>query len=151
MLQARVAASVPPGRYVIQVTSVSTAGNYSVSYSLNVVQQQGIPPHDVTVAVHDVYGIPVSGASVTFEMGGWSDTLQTSGSGTVVFGNIPPGPYNVTVSYMGASSVLYGDASVSQLGVTIVLSPPVALTIGGFVVVSALVVLVRRLRKPPVI
>ncbi|HEV2226684.1 MAG TPA: carboxypeptidase-like regulatory domain-containing protein [Nitrososphaerales archaeon] len=139
--------SLPVGRYTIFISSVSSNGNSSAYYSFNVVPQLGPPPHDVTIVVRDIYGLAVPGASVKLNIAGWSGTANTMGSGTVVFAQVPGGPYNVTVTYMGASSVLSGDSfNNHQLNVTVVLSPPVALSSAVFVLILTAVLLRRRLR-----
>jgi hypothetical protein len=139
--------NLPVGKYSILITSVSSNGNNSVLYSFNLVPQLGLPPHDVTIVVHDIYGIPVSGVSVTLNIAGWAGTAVTKGSGTVVFARVPAGAYNATVNYLGASSVLSGDSfNNHELDVIVVLSPPVAVTSGVLVLIFAFLILRRRLR-----
>lgn len=139
--------NLPVGKYTILITSVSSDGNSSAYYSFSVIPQLGLPPHDVTIVVRDIYGLAVPGASITLNVAGWSGTADTQGSGTVVFARVPAGPYNVTVTYMGASSVLSGDSfNNHQLDVTVVLSPPVALSSGVLVLIIAAVILRRRMR-----
>jgi hypothetical protein len=136
-LIAQASPNLAPGNYDVVITSVSSSGNYSIVYSLNVAQPPRNLQHDVTVVVRDIYGIPVSGASVILNEAGSSASAETKGSGTVVFHLVPAGAYNVTVSYFGGSSVLSGDSNSPELDVIVVLSPPVAITGIVFVLIIA--------------
>jgi hypothetical protein len=141
---------VPAGKYNLVIDSFSKDGNQSIAYSLTV-EQQVASPHSVTIVVQDVYGMPVSGAAVTLNLGSWTPTLQTGSSGTVVFSSVPASPFNATVSYMGASAVLTGNSlSNPRLEVTVVLSPPVAISAGLVVLAIASVTFLRLRRRSPV-
>lgn len=135
-----------PGTYSVVIGAISKGGNQSIAYTLTV-RQAATTSHNVTVVVRDIYGVPVSGAQVTLNMAGWSPTLKTGGSGAVVFASVPAGPFNATISYMGASATLSGNStSDPALNVTVVLSPPVAISAGVFVLVGAALYL-GRIRK----
>jgi hypothetical protein len=141
--------NIAPGKYSVTIGSISKDGNESVTYDLTVEQASTATPtsHSVTIVVHDIYGMPVSGALVTLSLAGWSPSLMTGSSGTVVFLQVPASAFNVTVTYMGASTLLSGNSLENpQLEVTVVLSPPVALTVGLLVVGASAVFLFRRLR-----
>ena len=99
-----------PGAYILAVKFVSQAGNYSVDLPLTVLQPVH-SPHDATVQVEDFFGIPVGGAAVTVQFADGSALTQTTnGTGFTTFKNVTAGPFNVTVAYMGVSSVYSGNS-----------------------------------------
>jgi len=147
MLVLNASENVAPGEYHVTIGSISKDGNESITYALTVEQRSttNSASHSVTIVVHDIYGMPVSGAMVTLSLAGWSPSLQTGGSGTVVFASVPVGQFNATVTYMGASTVLSGNSLTNPvLDVTVVLSPPVALSAAMIVLLIASVTLWRR-------
>lgn len=142
--------NIAPGEYSVVIGSISKDGNESVTFALTVEQASitSSTSHSVTIVVHDIYGMPVSGALVTLNLAGWSPSLRTGSSGTVVFASVPAGPFNATVTYMGASTVLSGNSlSNPELDVTVVLSPPVAISAALVVLLIASVTLWRRKRS----
>jgi hypothetical protein len=141
--------SAMPGSYPITVSSVSTAGNYSATYMLSVAKT--VTPVDlVSIQVRDIYGSPIPGAKVLLTFAdGVSQSKITNGSGVVEFTPAPPGQFTVTVSYMGLTNTMAGNANYSPtLYATMILSYPVALTIGTFGTVVLIALGIRRLKRP---
>ncbi|MDA4125457.1 MAG: carboxypeptidase-like regulatory domain-containing protein [Thaumarchaeota archaeon] len=103
--------------------------------------------YDATIIVKDLLGFPVGGAGVTVTLAnGTVLHTVTGGDGTVNLRMIPLGTYRATVTNLGTSSSISGDASVqSTAEVHISLSYS---TIGGIILVIVLVViaivLIRR-------
>jgi hypothetical protein len=143
----QLAPNAPPGVYTVLITTVSNAGNASTSYSLYLAKT-GTALHYVTVAVHDIFGIPVTGASVTLDLAGRIASTQTSANGTVMFSQMPSSPFNATISFWGASSVLSGNSAGNpEIDVTVVMSYPVALSAGLLILVPVIIILLLRIRR----
>jgi hypothetical protein len=106
--------------------------------------------YSATVKVVDLFGLPISGAiaQITFENGTVSQT-QSGSDGVIRLGLLPRGGFHATVSNLGVSSVLDGDASVQdQFQVQLPLSLPlIAVVVVVVVLVIAGIVLLLRARR----
>lgn len=101
-----------------------------------------------TVKVTDVYGVPISGATVRLSTGnGMNITGKTGPSGTVTFEQVPLGTYAGTVTYLGVSAGITSSAvGNNATTVTLVLSYPFFLTLIIFGVLATFLVYRRRRR-----
>jgi len=91
------------------ITAVTPDGNASVTYMLNVIE---MPVHSyrVVVQVHDIYGEPLEGATVSLAVQGATFTDTTNSTGSATFTKLPAGTVKVTATYMGVSTVVTGSS-----------------------------------------
>lgn len=98
--------------------------------------------------VTDLFGLAVQGAEVSAKLAnGTTETRTTDSNGVAVFGLIPIGTYQATVSNLGAYTSTSADASVqSEATATIAVSLPV---LGAVFFVAALMIgtLLLRMRR----
>jgi len=108
--------------------------------------------YDATIVVKDPLGLPIGGADCAITLAnGTTIHASTSGDGTLVLRQIPIGTFQGTVSSLGQTSTLSGDAAVQGT-----VEDRLALswgTISVFVVLLAIVILavvfiLHRYRKP---
>ena len=124
--------------------------NYVVSSPLTVAVNSRV--YDATISVKDPLGLPVGGAGLTITLAnGTTIHTSTSGDGTATLRMIPLGTYQGTVSALGVTSALSGDASTQgtvvahtalSWGVLLLVVIVLAVVIGVFF-------LFRRYRRPP--
>jgi hypothetical protein len=98
-----------------------------------------------TVKVVDIYGLPVSGATVKLVPWSGARLEETTGAnGTVTFAQVPLGTYSGTVTYMGLTAgISSANVGNNASTVTVVLSYPILLSAG----VLSLLVAVLAFRK----
>ena len=106
-----------------------------------------LPIYDEVIHVTDIYGLPISGATVTMSVGNQIQEVLTDSTGLAVFRQVPLGYLNGTVRYLGFS----GDLQISIPGghteyVVVTLSYPVLATIFSILVVGTLFA-VRSVRR----
>jgi hypothetical protein len=143
------APDTPTGSYPINITATSNKGHtYSSTLTVRV-NHLSAPSYKVTVRVDDIYGQPLGGASVTLSMPGFSKSVVTGSDGEASFANVTSGQFNATVSYMGVSNVVAGNSlDDSTLYVTMVLSYPLLIPLGAFLLLATAVTYLRwRKRK----
>jgi hypothetical protein len=107
---------------------------------------------DANLKVTDYLGIPVLGAQVTFNLANETTIQLTTGSdGTLSLGLIPMGTFRASISYLGTTTEVNGDASVEPtITVKIFASYPTFSLIGGGIIIVAVgYVLVRLYRRSP--
>ncbi|MGP8125940.1 MAG: hypothetical protein ACLQEQ_08810 [Nitrososphaerales archaeon] len=126
-------APVVPAQYT--VTSPLTATVYARVY-------------DATIVVKDPFGLPVGGASAAITLAnGTTIQATTAGNGSILLRMIPLGTYHGTVSYLGLSSSVSGDASIqSSVGVGVSLSYPVLITLVAVIVLIVVAIIIIRRR-----
>ncbi len=102
---------------------------------------------EAKIHVVDLLGLSVGGAKVqTTLANGTTMTEESESNGTVRLGLIPKGNFKATVSYLGVSTSLNGDASLTQSSVArIPLSlAVVGVIVGGIALIGAAVFFIRR-------
>ena len=143
----------------LQVVSVTWHGvnvapvhpdNYVVTSPLTLALSARV--YDATIVVKDPLGLPIGGADCAITLAnGTTIHASTSGDGTLTLRQIPIGTFQGTVSSMGQTSTLSGDAAVQGT-----VEDRLALswgTISMFVVLLVIVILavvfiLRRYRRP---
>ncbi|MDG7005373.1 MAG: carboxypeptidase regulatory-like domain-containing protein, partial [Nitrososphaerota archaeon] len=114
----------------------------SVSITYNVASPLSPKIHarvyDATLKVTDYLGIPISGAKTDVNLANGTQVSATTGSdGTVLIPEIPLGTFSASVSYLGVSTHLQGDASTQSVTV---LQSPVSYPTMGIIAVAMIVV-----------
>ena len=103
--------------------------------------------YDVTIVVRDPFGLAVGGAGATITLAnGTTVHTATAGNGSILLRMIPLGTYHGTVTNLGLSSSISGDASV-QSSITVRVSLSYSVVIAMVVVIAlvvAAVVIIRR-------
>jgi hypothetical protein len=122
---------------------------YGVSFPLTITVNARV--YDVTIMVEDPLGLAVGGADASITLAnGTSLHASSGGDGTIPLHLIPGGTFQVTVSTLGFSSMLSGNAAVqSTVVVHLPLSWPtilVLVTVVVLVVVGTALALRRRTR-----
>jgi len=124
--------------------------NYVVSSPLTVAIDARV--YEATIAVKDTLGLPIGGAECAVTLAnGTMIRASTSGDGTLALGEIPIGTFQGTVSSLGQTSTLSGDAAAQG---TVVVN--LALSWGTIfvfvallaIVIFAVVFVLRRYRRP---
>ena len=110
---------------------------YVVNASVNEVILDRV--FDANIKVTDYLGTPISGAQVTFNLANGTTIRSTTGSdGTLSLGLIPIGTFRVTISYLGTTTEVNGDASVEPtVTVKVFASYPTFSLIGGVATIVA--------------
>jgi hypothetical protein len=125
------------------------AAQYSVSGSATTTIKALV--YDATVKASDALGFPVSGATVKMTLAnGTVITGSTGGDGTFVAPAIPLGTFTATVSGIGSSSQVTGDASKQSIAQASVLlsTTSIGIVVGAIAVVAVLAVfMLRRMSK----
>jgi hypothetical protein len=107
--------------------------------------------YDATIAVKDPLGLAVGGADASITLvNGTSFQATTAGDGTITLSMVPLGRYTATVTALGVSSSLSGDASVEETGVVQVplsWALIIALVLIAAAVLIGLVLFIRRRRR----
>jgi hypothetical protein len=145
---------------------------FPVLYGFNPKQLQSFPSHGATeysdayefvtgyagpylvssqLRVTDYLGIPISGAWVTFTLdNGTSIQAATNSYGTLSLGLIPTGTFHATISYLGITTTVVGDASMqSVITVRIFTIFPTFAIIGVviIIIIITVVIAIRRVKK----
>ena len=103
--------------------------------------------YDATIIVDDSLGLAVGGADASITLAnGTTVHTSTGGDGTIVLRQIPLGTFQATISSLGFSTVLSGDASTNGTAVAhMPLSWPLILVIVAVIVLVVIgVILIRR-------
>lgn len=103
--------------------------------------------YDATIVVRDPFGLAVGGANAAITLAnGTTVHTATAGDGSIFLRMIPLGTYRGTVTNLGLSSSISGDASVqSSITVHVSLSYSVVITmVVVIVMVVAAVIIIRR-------
>jgi hypothetical protein len=106
--------------------------------------------YDVTVTVQDVIGFKITGAQVKMTLPYGNVSEQSTGEmGTATFTSVPRGSFSISVTNMGFTTTLDGDASVKN-DVTVVVTVSIGVLVVGVAVIGvlgAVVYLMLRRRR----
>ena len=101
-----------------------------------------------TFKVIDLFGLPISGASVKVTAANGTQITKTTDSNGVASLDLPNGTYSAAVSYMGdTASVADQSPGAHTITVTFILSFPILVVAGLFAGTLAAVVVGRRLHR----
>jgi subtilase family serine protease len=102
--------------------------------------------------VTDYLGIPISGAKVTFTLANGTTIQSTTGSdGTASLPMIPLGTFHASISYLGTTTTVVGDASMQSVTKGKIFASYPTLSLIAVVVIAAVAtfMLVRRRHSSP--
>lgn len=110
--------------------------------------------YSASITVTDYLGLPVSGAKVSVTLvNGTTITTTTSSKGIAALQEIPVGNYTASISYLGVTTTIHGDAAVTSSAHAKVLSsyPTFVLAVVAVAVAIIIIAVVispgRRLRN----
>jgi len=129
-----------------QGVDVKPAGQYSVTGPTTITVKALVYP--ATVKVSDALGLPVAGATVKMTLANGSVISgSTGGDGTFLAPDIPLGTYTATVSGIGSSTQVSGDASRQSVASASVLFGTTSLGVVVAVVIVAFGLIVFLMRR----
>jgi sugar lactone lactonase YvrE len=129
-----------------QGADVKPAGQYSVTGPATIAVKALV--YEATVKVSDVLGLPVAGATVKMTLANGSVVSGTTGGdGTFVAPDIPLGTYTASISGIGSSTQVTGDASKQGVATASVLFGTISIGVIVAIVIVAVGLAVFMMRR----